>query len=118
MSNIRTATYGIWKYLAKLLYPLSVSDYTINSTQDFLTKIKDEEVPQGYKLVSFDVTSLFTNVPLDYIINIILRKIYKDKLIKTKLKRDEMRELLELSTKELHFSFNDKMYKQVDGVVM
>ena len=29
-----------------------------------------------------------------------------------------MKELLELCTKELHFSFNGKMYKQVDGVVM
>ena len=29
-----------------------------------------------------------------------------------------MKELLELCTKELHFSFDDKMYKQVDSVVM
>ena len=114
VSNIGTATYGISKYLSKLLHPLSVSDYTINSTQDFVNKIRDEEVAQGYKLVSFDVTSLFTNVPLDDTINIILRKIYKDRLVKTKLKRAEMKELLELCTKELHFSFNGKMYKQVD----
>ena len=118
VSNIGTATYGISKYLAKLLHPLSVFDYTINSTQDFVNKIRDEEVPQGYKLVSFDVTSLFTNVPLDDTINVILRKIYKDRLVKTKFKRAEMKEVLELCTKELHFSFNGKMYKQVDGVVM
>ena len=86
VTNIGTATYGISKYLAKLLHPLSVSDYTINSTQDFVNKIKNEEVPPGYKLVSFDVTSLFTNVPLDYTIDVILRKIYNDKLIKTNIK--------------------------------
>ena len=118
VSNIGTATYGLSKYLAKLLHPLSVSSYTINSTKDFVNKIKDEEIPDGYKLVSFDVTSLFTNVPLDYTIKVILRKIYRDKLIKTKIKRNEMKMLLELCTKELHFSFNEKMYKQVDGVVM
>ena len=75
VTNIGTATYGLSKYLASLLHPLSVSSYTIQSTQDFVNKIKNLEVPTGYKLVSFDVTSLFTNVPLDYTIDVILRKI-------------------------------------------
>ena len=118
VSNIGTATYGLSKYLAKLLKPLSVSEYTISSTKDFVDKIKDKEVQDGYKLVSFDVSSLFTNVPLDFTINVVLRKIYRDKLIKTKIKRNEMKMLLELCTKELHFAYNGKMYKQVDGVVM
>ena len=43
-----------------------------------------------------------SNVPLDYTIKVILRKIYTNKLIKTKLKRDEMKDLLEICTKELH----------------
>ena len=80
--------------------------------------MKNAQVSQGYRMVSFDVSSLFTNVPLDYTIKVILRKIYGEKLIKTKLKRNEMKELLEICTKQLHFSFNGKMYKQVDGVVM
>ena len=118
VTNIGTATYGLSKHLAALLRPLSVSSYTISSTKDFVDKIRDLEVPEGHKLVSFDVTSLFTNVPLDYTIEVILRKIYQEKLIKTKIKKDEMRTLLQLCTKELHFSFNGKIYKQVDGVVM
>ena len=118
VSNIGTATNGVSKYLAKLLEPFSVSEYTISSTQDFVSKTKNTNVPEGYRLVSFDITSLFRNVPLSYTINIILKKMYKEKLLKTKLKRKEMKELLELCTKELHFAFNGKMYKQVDGVVM
>ena len=118
VTNIGTATYGVSKYLAKLLHPLSVSPYTVTSTQDFVNKIKDQEVPQGYTITSFDVTSLFTNVPLEHTIEIILRKIYQEKLVKTKLKRHEMKKLLDLCTKELHFSFNGKIYKQIDGVVM
>ena len=69
-------------------------------------------------MVSYDVTSLFTNVPLDFTIDIILRKIYAEKLIKTKISRNEMKMLLELCTKELHFSYNNETYKQVDGIVM
>ena len=79
--------------------------------------MRSEEVPSGYKLVSFDVTSLFTNVPLDFTIDVILRKIYDERLINTKIKRGEMKHLLQLCTKKLHFSFNGKTYIQVDGVV-
>ena len=61
-------------------------------------------------MVSFDVTNLFTNVPLDFTIDLILKKVYDKKLIKTKLKREELKELLEICTKEMHFTFNNKMY--------
>ena len=68
--------------------------------------------------MSFDVTSLFTNVPLEYTIDVILRKIYREKKIKTKLKKEEMRQLLNICTKDMHFTFNGKIYKQNDGVCM
>ena len=76
------------------------------------------KIDDGFEMVSFDVSNLFTNVPLDYTIKLILDKIYKKKLIKTKLKRNELKLLLELCTKEMHFTFNEKIYKQVDGVCM
>ena len=69
-------------------------------------------------MVSFDVVSLFTSVPLDFTIDLILEKICRDKVIKTKLKREELRNLLEICTKEMHFSFNGEIYKQVNGVAM
>ena len=69
-------------------------------------------------MISFDVVSLFTNVPLERTIDIIINKIYKKKLIKTKIKPGKMRALLLLCTKEGHFTFNDEIYQQVDGVMM
>ena len=69
-------------------------------------------------MVSFDVTSLFTNVPLNFTIDLILDKIYSEKLISTKLKREQFKILLELCTKEMHFTFDGSVYKQVDGVAM
>ena len=65
VSNIGTATYETAKYLAKLLSPLSKSNYTINRTKQFVNHIRKQKVPDGYHIVLFDVTSLFTNVPLD-----------------------------------------------------
>ena len=72
VSNIGTATYETGKYLAKLLSPLSKSDYTINSAKQFVNYIRKQKVPDGYQMVSFDATSLFTNVPLEETIEIIL----------------------------------------------
>ena len=46
--------------------------------------------------MSFDVISLFTNVPLEDTINIILRKIYEKKEIVSNISSREMRELLYL----------------------
>ena len=69
LSNINTSTYSLSKYLAKLLAPLRGSQYTIKSTKDFKSKIKNEKVPNRYQMVSFDVKSLFTNVLIDRTIN-------------------------------------------------
>ena len=69
-------------------------------------------------MISFDVVSLFTNVPLEKTIDIIIKKVYKEKKIKTKIKADKLRQLLCLCTKEGHFTFNDATYVQIDGVMM
>ena len=52
-----------------------------------------------YKMVSFDVVSLFTNVALDETIDIIFKRIYDKKEINTDIPKKEMRELLFLCTK-------------------
>ena len=72
VSNIGTVTYETAKYLAKLLPPLSKSNYTINSTKQFVNHMRKQKVSDGYQMVSFGVASLFTNVPLDETIQIIL----------------------------------------------
>ena len=49
-------------------------------------KIPPERFHQGYQYFSFDVTSLFTKVPLNKTINIIMERIYKQKLVNTQHK--------------------------------
>ena len=71
-----------------------------------------------YKMVSFDVVSLFTNVALDETIDIIFKRIYDKKEINTDIPEKEMRGLLYLCTKNAHFTLNNKTYLQVDGVPM
>ena len=72
----------------------------------------------GYKLVSFDVVSLFTNVPLRRTVNVIIDRIYKDKVIDTKIKKSTLKKLVLDCCTKTAFSFNDKIYEQIDGVCM
>ena len=101
-----------------MLSPLSESKYTIKDTKYFVEKIKKEHIPNDHLLVSFDVKSLFTNVPLDQTIEIILNIVYKKNEISTDMTKSEMKELLNLCTKSVHFTFDDNIYVQNDGVAM
>ena len=69
-------------------------------------------------MVFFDVKSLFTNVPLDTISNIILKKSYDGNELLISISRNEGKELFLLRTKEVNFIFNGKIYMKVDSVTM
>ena len=59
------ATYELAKYLAQILKPLGQSQYTIKSSKLFIKTRKKQKISPGYQMVSFDVVSLFANVPLE-----------------------------------------------------
>ena len=69
-------------------------------------------------MVSYDVKSLFTNVPLDCTSDIILGRIYKKNEIVTSITKNEMKEMLMLYTKNVHFTFESKRCEQTNGVAM
>ena len=118
VSNIGTVSYRLPKYLAQILSPLEQSTYTIKSTFDLMGKIKTEQVPLGFTMVSFDVKSLLTSVPLTETIDIILERVYNHKEISTVLTKNEIKKLLTLCTKNVHFTLNNEIYVQNDGVAM
>ena len=96
ISDIGTATYEIAKYLNKLLTPLSKSDYNILNTEGLVTSLREEKIPSGYKMISIDVESLLTNVPLYKIIDFILKKVYDEMKIQTNIPKTVLKELLYL----------------------
>ena len=59
-----------------------------------MNKIKNEKIPNGYQIVSFDVKSLFTNVPLDQTIQLVLKRIYEKHKVSTNITKQEMKETL------------------------
>ena len=101
-----------------MLLPLSKSQDTIENTKEFINYVKKQKVPSNHKMTSFDVISLFTNVPTDDTIDIILKRIYEQKEISTSFTKQELKELILLCTKEVHFTLWGQSYIQTDGVAM
>ena len=67
---------------------------------------------------SFDIDSLFTNLPLDETIELCVRKTFKRKKKFQGLTKIEFKTLLEFATKDALILFNGKYYEQIDGVSM
>ena len=70
-------------------------------------------------MASSDIDALFTNISLDKTIDICVKKLFQtpETLVKG-ISKYNFRDLLNLATKELFFSFNNKFYIQVDNVAM
>ena len=79
-----------------MLNPLTVNQYTLQDSFAAADKIKSIShlLDEGYVFVSFDVVSLFTNVPLKKTIDVILKRIYDEGLIDTKLKKGTLKKLI------------------------
>ena len=68
-------------------------------------------------LVSYHVTSLFTNIPLQETIDIAIRLIFNHNP-NLNITRKELKKLFLFATSQTHFIFNSKFYNQIDGVAI
>ena len=78
LSATQTYNYALAKWLEDKLKPLSYNQYTVPDTFQFVEEIQGLKINNGELLVSYDVTSLFTNVPLDETIQILADKTFAD----------------------------------------
>ena len=71
-------------------------------------------------LSSYDVTSLFTSVPIDPALNVIKDLLEKDEKLndRTVLLIQNIIELLGFCLHNTYFSFQNKFYEQVEGAPM
>ena len=69
-------------------------------------------------MASLDDDSLFTNIPLDETINIIIEKSFSENETVYNINKDQFKCLLTLPTKESCFLFDEELYQQVDGITM
>ena len=90
VSSIGTINYDLARFLCDLLSPVVPDDYSCKDTFSFVSQIKNANLSKKF-LVSYDVTSLFTNIPLqetiDIAINLIFNHNRKLNITKKELKK-------------------------------
>ena len=121
VSSCGSVTYGVAKELAKILKPLvGKSPHHINTTQDFVEQVKHITLAPGECLSSYDVSALFTSVPVDPVLNITKDLLVKDHTLKERKVQavSNIILLLEFCLKNTYFSFQDQFYEQVEGAAM
>ena len=78
VSRVNTA-YDLSVHLADILSPLTgKSDYTVTNSTYFVSTISHERIQENEVMVSFDVESLFTNVPIEGAVKATLCKLEND----------------------------------------
>ena len=68
-------------------------------------------------LVSYDVTSLFTNISLQKTIDLAVDLMFKG-VPGLRVSRPQLRKLFVIATTQSHFLFKGEIYEQIDGVAM
>ena len=114
-----SGTYGVSEVLAKVLRPLvGKAMHHIQSTKNFVNRVSKVTPLPGECLYSYDVTALFTSVP---IIQLLIRELLEhdvtlwDRIV---LSVQNIIDLLGFCLHNTYFSFQNKFYEEVEGAAM
>ena len=118
ISSIGTFSYKLAKFLVPIVDPLTRNEYTIENATEFVQQLCSLQLPRSVVMASFDIESLFTNVPLKETTDIVTNGLVDSNLNTFGLDKKQLNKLLTLATSESVFTFNDNLYAQVDGVSM
>ena len=99
VSFVSSPTYALSRYLARVLSPLvGNSSSFVASSSEFVNFSKTVTIPDNYELVSFDVVSLFTNVPIELALSVVEKRLDEmDVSDHTPLSKEVLVSLLRLS---------------------
>ena len=115
VSCINSPTYRLSQHISALISPLA--GHTETAVKNSAAK---RRVTQDELLVSFDVSSLFTNVPVPEAVEVIREMLRRDPKLseRTTLDADTIADLLSLCLKSTYFRYNSCYYEQKEGAAM
>ena len=108
MNTIGSPTYKLVKYLVgKLKHLVGHTDSFVKNSTDMVDEIKRARIKEENTLLSFDVVSLYTKIPIEEAI----------KTIK-EITDEETTELVSVFLRSTFFTFRECFYEQIEGVAM
>ena len=121
VSCIGSPTYDLSKYISKIISPLAgSSDSFVKDSKHFVDGMKDVRLCSDEVMVSLDVKSLFTNVPVQEAVEVVYKKLKEDETLieRTSLSAERVRDLLQMCLSSTYFSYEGVFYEQLDGAAM
>ena len=92
LSAIGTPTCKLARFLVPMLEPLTTNEYTNKDSFSFADEL--QSLDSKLLMASFDIESLFTNIPLQETIDLFVENLFKDSTHVDNLSKDAFRELL------------------------
>ena len=120
LSMTGSAQHQLVQWLTSVVDPvlLFCSTHCISDSFTFTVEVKTFNFPPSVFLHSYDVCSLFTNVPLAETIEICANSLYNGELTLLPFSCAIFVKLMQTATYSIEFSFNNIMHRQVDYVAM
>ncbi|XP_047989338.1 uncharacterized protein LOC125228720 [Leguminivora glycinivorella] len=113
VSQIASPTYDLAKHVASVLQPLvGKTSSFVKDSRHFVDILKDVKLEPDDIMVSFDVESLFTNVPVKECLEVVRTRLADNEILESVMVL--LRNCLEGS----YFLYRQKHYLQIDGVAM
>ena len=106
VSSIGSVTYGVAKELSRILKPLfGNSIHHVNKSKEFAEEIRNIKLERGECITSFDVTALYTSIPVADAIEVIKRRLEQDTELprRTAWSPDNILKLLEFCLVNTYF---------------
>ena len=119
LAAYNTAAYKCAQFLVPLLEPLTTNNFTVKNSYEFKQSVCSLSPPSTAFMCSYDVTSLFTNIPLAETIDIICNTIFPTgNEIFHNFNKTDFHSFLTLTVSDPLFVFDGVYYTQRDGVAM
>ncbi len=121
VSFVNSPTYGVSSFLAKILSPVvGNTENTVKNSYHFAGFIRGKTLNADEVLVSFDVISLFTKIPVDLAIKVARKRLRQDVTLsqRTSMPIEDIIDLLSFCLNTTYFVFDGIYYQQVFGTAM
>jgi len=118
ISSLGSPLYDIARYLHEILSTsIKKPASNIKDSWSFVTKINKTKIDPGELLMSLDVTSLFTNIPKELVVQGITSR-WNEIKNSTKMNLNQFLDAILLILGSSYFKFDDKFYEQIYGSPM
>lgn len=117
VSYIGSPLYNLAGYLGKIISKSLSNKHPVKNSYEFHNSIKNQRVPPGYKLASFDVVSLFTCIPQSFLLECIDLR-WESISQHTNMDAPTFKEAVKLCLENSYFVYNGVAYYQISGSPM